>query len=1241
MHTRATCETDRVRACSQHLRDWRCRRRPRSFSACTRVLCGLVIAACWWGRLPVAVGSSGTCGDGRVVAAANETCDDGNTLDGDGCSKSCTIECGFDCSALWTRIPGASSMSEYGFFNSSCVARHGDGKRLLGEQCDDGNIVAGDGCHCTPASSSDPGGCKLERNWECHPVAELGDSCSSRIAMADACKCDTYLGNVTHPSQPLKALPARSERVTSGFAGASPLVRCGACACDHYGGGCGTENYCNWETTCSGNGFCDGGGKCVCFGNFTGDNCNRCKCDHYGPTCAVYCDPASTCKGHGVCDFNGACMRNPMCDGVDLSAEVCGDGRRLGAEECDDNNTVSGDGCSSACTVEPGFKCVGGCSHTGDARVTYGECRQDSCVALPCGFHLTDMSPNMSEGALFVESPRFLTRRIQHDTPLAKQDNILRITLSVNVPLPRCIRSTRMVDEPVEAREWLRQQREQTRLCERTRITISGLTGVVAHTVKSVDGGGQAAGVDGMNQSSVLEVRDMQHASQPFAALGICYGNTPERTNKGYCDDISTGAKADAAGKGLYTQGAAGGDIVMTVLQDIPARSPLEFLITVRNGPSCNAAPRLRVEASGIEIGAEDMELVPFKAENLQGQPLTLPLEIRSCPTTPGARAEGGDASSDTSATSVRGSQSMRMRAGPQLSSAARGRFPVLSASASLAERWPTSSSLNTNTATSSSTFSQRGHVSDTVSLDHPEASLADRVPALASIAEQGYSSSRAQGGRGGFMGGQTSWPRHPPWVGLPSFGASPSHGSTSIRSLRGGAEGEGGRSQRGLGQSVWKDGETGAGGPWRTRGTCDGFCDGTGLTQADASAGAINIITVQMKLQQRLPAASRITLTGLLPPSTPVLFAVTSSQQCAESLPFGPTDRLLPVSGKGGEEEPYLASAPPGYDPSDLRAHGKTGFGTASGFLSTFNRDSVHLGFLQRLYDNETLQFEILWSFVAGPKSLSERFRAAAAAPEPVVWTIRDANKTEVAVKRGFWRFSKRFSKPSGQTPSFDATTDVAANEGFSYDDGAWGAATGVGSECNVSVDCGHVDGAVSPHYENPIIMNLSNGGGDFWGHGNFNQNSDYDGCTPGAPCCNTYFMGGSGNRHVSDTIRNEMYFVPCRSCHCQDSAGSAGGAAALGTLTGYAEAARPEQANNTCSFVQRQTPDVPVLLQSCGVIPPASGLDDSVNPWYLFLILCACVLSCNVCVCVYGVCMVCIVCALCVEYVCIFTYS
>jgi cysteine-rich repeat protein len=34
------------------------------------------------------------CGDGLVI---NEGCDDGNTLDGDGCSATCTVETGFTC----------------------------------------------------------------------------------------------------------------------------------------------------------------------------------------------------------------------------------------------------------------------------------------------------------------------------------------------------------------------------------------------------------------------------------------------------------------------------------------------------------------------------------------------------------------------------------------------------------------------------------------------------------------------------------------------------------------------------------------------------------------------------------------------------------------------------------------------------------------------------------------------------------------------------------------------------------------------------------------------------------------------------------------------------------------------------------------------------------------------------------------------------------------------------------------
>jgi len=63
-----------------------------------------------------------TCGDGIVQAP--EQCDDGNVLDGDGCSSTCTIE-------------------------GPIVAVCGDGFADRPEQCDDGNVLSGDGCSAT------------------------------------------------------------------------------------------------------------------------------------------------------------------------------------------------------------------------------------------------------------------------------------------------------------------------------------------------------------------------------------------------------------------------------------------------------------------------------------------------------------------------------------------------------------------------------------------------------------------------------------------------------------------------------------------------------------------------------------------------------------------------------------------------------------------------------------------------------------------------------------------------------------------------------------------------------------------------------------------------------------------------------------------------------------------------------------------------------------------------------------
>ena len=66
------------------------------------------------------------CGDGLVTGG--EECDDGNSWAYDGCSGSCTIECGWDCSS------------------GSCTGVCGDGMRKGNEECDDGNTDSGDGC---------------------------------------------------------------------------------------------------------------------------------------------------------------------------------------------------------------------------------------------------------------------------------------------------------------------------------------------------------------------------------------------------------------------------------------------------------------------------------------------------------------------------------------------------------------------------------------------------------------------------------------------------------------------------------------------------------------------------------------------------------------------------------------------------------------------------------------------------------------------------------------------------------------------------------------------------------------------------------------------------------------------------------------------------------------------------------------------------------------------------------------
>lgn len=87
------------------------------------------------------------CGDGYLRGI--EQCDDKNHTDNDGCSSNCQIEDG------WTCAVGADG-------SSVCTPICGDGKLRGNEPCDDGNEDFYDGCICTAQ------GAVVERGWACN-----------------------------------------------------------------------------------------------------------------------------------------------------------------------------------------------------------------------------------------------------------------------------------------------------------------------------------------------------------------------------------------------------------------------------------------------------------------------------------------------------------------------------------------------------------------------------------------------------------------------------------------------------------------------------------------------------------------------------------------------------------------------------------------------------------------------------------------------------------------------------------------------------------------------------------------------------------------------------------------------------------------------------------------------------------------------------------------------------------------
>jgi cysteine-rich repeat protein len=121
------------------------------------------------------------CGNG--IVESGETCDDGNTVNGDGCSNTCKVEtavCGNGIVENGESCDDGNMVNGDGCSNTCTVETMcGNGIVESGESCDDGNTVNGDGCSYT---------CKVEIAVCGNGMVESGESCDDgNMVNGDGC----------------------------------------------------------------------------------------------------------------------------------------------------------------------------------------------------------------------------------------------------------------------------------------------------------------------------------------------------------------------------------------------------------------------------------------------------------------------------------------------------------------------------------------------------------------------------------------------------------------------------------------------------------------------------------------------------------------------------------------------------------------------------------------------------------------------------------------------------------------------------------------------------------------------------------------------------------------------------------------------------------------------------------------------------------------------------------------------
>ncbi len=295
--------------------------------------------------------SGGDCGDGHVTGT--EGCDDGNSINGDGCSATCQDE----------------GLCGNGVFDVSS------------ESCDDGNKVSGDGCSST---------CQKEGTCG-NGAVEAGETCDDgNTASMDGCNgaCSTEAG-YTCTGMPSVCSPGSG----GGTCAAPGIVTLTAMGADLVGTGTGdTTNATNGLAEAACDGDVAGGGKDQIWKFTTTDVRDVLIILTPGDTfdggirmmtapCDATMEVTDQIGDDGCSDFSGAgggealgyvnlpagtyyvsvdgytdADAGPYELSITASVPGCGDGALGNIEFCDDGNMTNGDGCTH-CTVDTGYNC--------------------------------------------------------------------------------------------------------------------------------------------------------------------------------------------------------------------------------------------------------------------------------------------------------------------------------------------------------------------------------------------------------------------------------------------------------------------------------------------------------------------------------------------------------------------------------------------------------------------------------------------------------------------------------------------------------------------------------------------------------------------------------------------------------------------------------------------------------------------------------------------------------------------